>query len=566
MSRSLKLSLSYHGTQLFPAVAVAAALLIVLHPVFDYDLYWHLAYGREMSRLGAVVGYEPFSFTAQGVEFTNRTWLAQWIFYLIQDTSGWVGLLAFKLVVTALVVTLSFKTAIMLGSTPGLAALASVLAVLAGLYRYIERPELFTLFFVAFLGYLVAGWQRRQLDPRLLYLIPSLMLVWDWLHGAIYGLVLLLIVGTVQNILSWTKYRCDQAPLKHFNWACAAALLVMAINPYGLRTYGEFLGHLDSLGGGSVNNMEYRSSLSWEFLAYWVLLAGLLSSAALAPRRFPPAQAILLIAFGLVAYRISRVIGVFALLAAPLVATQLSAAMAQKGKLRNRLAQATAMVLLAFVVVDTVWIKFAGPAGPRSFGWKLDEQYLPTGSARFVVEKGLEGPFFNTGHIGGYLAWTLYPERRVFHYNHGAMFGDTYRYAGNPALLDGYGLNYAVVADPDELSRLFPKSGWARIYRDPGAVLVVRRSPEFAMLISRYEMQVFHPLMPAADYDRMAAFQLPRLLDEMAVYLAYRDDVTVAQQWLRLASRNPLAVASMTMPDELDRAAQRHPALAAFLR
>lgn len=547
------------------ALAIIGAVLIVLHPVFDYDLYWHLAYGREMSRLGAVVSVESFSFTAPGVSFTNREWLAQWIFYLIWDVGGWGGLLAFKLAVTVLVVTLVFRTAMALGSTPGVAAIVSALAVLAGLFRYIERPELFTLSFMALLGYLVAGWQRRQLDPRWLYLIPPVMLVWDWLHGAIYGVVLLLIVGTVQNFLSRTSVRRDEPPLLHFNLACVVALALMAYNPYGLRTYGEFFGHLDSLRGVAVNNMEYRSPIGREYLAYWVLLGGLLISAVLVPRRFPPAQAVLLMAFGILACRISRAIGVFALLAAPLVAAQLSAAITTGG-IRTRVAQLSAIVLLVFTIADAVSIKFVGPARPQSIGWKVDEQYLPAGGVRFVIDKGLDGPFFNTGHIGGYLAWKLYPERRVFQYNHGAIFGDTYRYVGNPSLLDGYGLRYAFVASPDELSRLFPNSGWARIYRDPGGVLVVRRSPEFATLISRYETRLFHPMMPAADLDRTAAGQLPRLLDEMAVYLAYRNDDAVARQWLRLATRDPRAVAAMAMPDELNRAAQRHSVLASFLR
>ena len=555
----------FGGRDLHPfaalALAVVSALLIVLHPVFDYDLYWHLAYGREISRLGAVVSADPFSFTAPGAKFTNREWLAQWIFYRIWETAGFSGLLAFKLAITVLVVTLVFGTARFLGSTPGIAAIAAALAVLAGLFRYIERPELFTLSFVALLGFLVAGWQRGRLDARWLYLIPPMMLVWDWLHGGIYGVVMLLVVGAIEN--SRSRLRRDGTPLMHFNIACVLAALLMALNPYGLRTYGEFFSHLESLRGVAVDNMEYRAPLGWEFLAFWVLIAGALLSALLLPRRLPVAQTLLVVAFGVLACRIGRAAGVFALLAAPLLAAQLSAGLAE-GRQQARIARSAALFLLFFTFGNAAWVKILGPTRPQSLGWHVDEQYLPAGAVQFVIGKGLSGPFFNTGHFGGYLAWKLYPERRVFQYNHGALFGDTYRYAAQPELLSAYGLRYAFVASPDELSRLFPNSGWARIYRDPGGVLVLRRLPEFQALIARYEARFFHPMLSPAELDRIAAGQLPRLLDEMAVYLAYRDDTVVAAQWLRLAAREPQTVAAMNLGDELQRAAHRHPALAAF--
>lgn len=542
-------------------LAIAASLVIVVHPIFDYDLYWHLAYGREMARLGAIVSTEPFSFTAPGVAFTNREWLAQWIFYLIWQGAGWDGLLIFKLVVAALVVTLIFRTALFLDSRPWIAAVAATAAVLAGLYRFVERPELFTLLFVALLGFLVAGWQRRRLDARWLGLIPPVMLVWDWLHGAIYGAAMLLVVAAVENL----RVSGDHRPaLRPFNIACGAALVLMAANPFGLRTYGEFLSHLEGVRGGVVDNMEYLPPLSWNDLAFWGLVAMTLASGALLPRRLPLAQALVTVALGFLACRISRVVGVFALVAAPLVASQLSAAFAA-GEIRAKAAKGMALSLLVFVVAVGAWIKFLAPPRPQSFGWGVDEQYLPAGAVRFVIDHGLDGRFFNSGHIGGYLAWKLYPERRVFQYNHGAMFGDTYRFVRDPKLLAPYGVRYAFVASANEVSRLFPDSEWARIYRDPGGVLVLRRLPEFSALIARYETRLYHPMLPPAQLDRIAARQLPRLLEEMTVYLAYRDDPAAARQWLRLADSNRPAAAAIGLREELQRAAQRHPELAGYV-
>ena len=63
------------------------ALFIVCHPIFDYDLHWHLANGREMVQRGQIISEEIFSYTHFGDKFENHEWLAQIIFYLVWQTN-----------------------------------------------------------------------------------------------------------------------------------------------------------------------------------------------------------------------------------------------------------------------------------------------------------------------------------------------------------------------------------------------------------------------------------------------------------------------------------------------
>jgi hypothetical protein len=142
------------------------------------------------------------------------------------------------------------------------------------------------------------------------------------------------------------------------------------------------------------------------------------------------------------------------------------------------------------------------------------------------------------------------------------MFGDPYRYAQRPALLDRRRIDYAFVASPLELQRLFPPADWARIYRDPGVVLVVARRPENAALIARFELRHFHPMLSAEQFDALAAGPfLPRLLEEMAVYLAFRTDARIAGEFVRLANRYPAALATLPAGEFLTAAAERNPSL-----
>ena len=58
-----------------------SVVIVVLYPVFDYDLYWHLANGREMLSTGHIVNEERFSYTAFGIPFSNHEWLSQILFF-----------------------------------------------------------------------------------------------------------------------------------------------------------------------------------------------------------------------------------------------------------------------------------------------------------------------------------------------------------------------------------------------------------------------------------------------------------------------------------------------------
>lgn len=558
-------------------IAVSVSFILALHPIFNYDIFWHLAYGREMARLGEVVSADFLSLAHHGTTFVNREWAAQWMFYLLQDSLGWVGLLGFKLLVACGVTVLCFRTALFYGSRTWLAASFSAIVVLTGLQRYFERPELFTLFFVALLMYLIAGWQTRKHDARLLYLMPPIMLVWDWLHGGIFGLVILSVVVSLHTREALAAGERGKPWARHFLFACAVTLLVMAINPYGLRTYAEFLGHLSSLGatwnimwgkftGAAIDasaaalNQEYRAPLGIFFLPFYVFLAVALVAPALGAVKLPKANLLIALGFGLGACLISRIIAVFAIVTGPLLAAYISSAL-DRGEARRNITLGL-LILLALVLVPYAsWLKFWGPSNPKSFGWTLDEQYLPAGAVAFYQAHDLAGNFYNTGHVGGYLAWRLYPEHRIFQYNHGAIFGDTYRYVFNPTLIEPYDFRFAFVADPLELTRLFPISAWARIYRDTGVVLAARRSEENRELIERFELLAFHPMMTTVQLERAGQIHGPRLLEEMTNYLAFLRDDRIASTWCRLAGRDLAMLEKMRLRDELIRAVRMNPTI-----
>ena len=169
------------------SIALLCVGIIITYPIFDYDLYWHLANGREMLAQQRIINEEVFSYTQLGVPFSNHEWLSQLILFFIYQQSGWLGLMLFKYAMVLATAGFLYLTCRMLGAHPIACGVLCVTAILVGAYRYNIRPELFSLLFMSVIIYLCYGYKNGRVPPRGLYLLPLIMVVWDWLHGAVFG-------------------------------------------------------------------------------------------------------------------------------------------------------------------------------------------------------------------------------------------------------------------------------------------------------------------------------------------------------------------------------------------
>lgn len=541
--------------------ATISALIIVLYPIFDYDLYWHLANGREMVNSGRIIGEEVFSYTHFGEKFENHEWLTQIIFYLIWQSVGPYGLLGLKLLITALVVLLCYRTALMVGGQPWLAALLCVFAVLAGFYRYIERPELFSLLNIALVSFILYGYRAGRLSQRALWFIPLILVIWNSLHGAIYGLGLLTVFVACENakhiIPALQREAGDgRAWLSKLNLCYAIVIVAMLIDPYGLRTYGIFFGYLrKETMPGIVELMPITSN--WrEYIPYLCLLAWAVLFALRHIRRIDFTQLVLLAVFGIMSLRHARITGVASIILIPIIANLMSIT-ARQAVGRAQQIQVTAIMLAAAIFVSgyACKVKFVDQS-PQALGYQLDDElYFPVGTVRFIKAIGLQGNYYNTGNLGGYLSYHAAPERKIFQYNMPLFLSsDSSRVSvGNMSRWD---FNYAILGDPFEISTLFPVDQWARIYRDPGAVLVLRRSMQNQPIIQRYELRFFHPMMQDDAVLMLArdSRSLPRLAEEMGNYLAFRKDARIAGLWAEILIATPSLLNSSRIQSLLQQA------------
>jgi hypothetical protein len=535
--------------------ACLASLLLVTYPVFDFDLYWHLANGREMVNSTRIVSEEVFSYTHPGEHFANHEWLAQIIFYVLWNAFGAHGLLGFKLVVVALISWLLFRTLRNEGSSLGATALLVVLVVLAGINRYHERPELFSLFNTALLGFILYGFRSQRLSRKLLWTIPLVMVMWDWLHGAVYGFTFLTLFVVGENAKHYLKWLQQQrklsiADLKYLNRCFAITILAMLVNPFGLTSYGIFVGYVVGEANFNLVITEFTPVTWQDFQVFILMFAWMVLLALRHWRQLDVTQLLLVVVFGLAALRFNRVAGVAAIVMVPMIADLLRVSMIETGKKLERTFHAVTLLMAGSLMLWQGYsVKFGvdepAPDSDKyhyvkvydlSFGYRMDESIYPVGAVNFIREQKLAGHLYNSGNLGGYLSYRITPERKIFQYNMGRVFGDPLYYVRHHDDLAKWDINYAIVDTESEMSALFPDAGWATVYCDEASVLVVRRTRQNAALIAQHEVHYFSPVLSDASLLARAEDPavLPVLAVEMGDYLDFRKDKRIATVWAEI--------------------------------
>ena len=180
-----KLSHINKRESLFAFVSAAAAAVLVFYPIQNYDFFWHIANGRNMVQNLTIVNTEIFSFTKAGAHFHNHEWLSQILFYLMYEHLGSLGLVIFKSTVVALTGYLLFRTMRYLDVRPEISGVLVMVAIVLGIGRYTIRPQIFSFLFISLQGFLLYGYRKGNVGYRWLFILAPVMVLWDYLHGAV---------------------------------------------------------------------------------------------------------------------------------------------------------------------------------------------------------------------------------------------------------------------------------------------------------------------------------------------------------------------------------------------
>lgn len=408
-----------------PAALALAGFVAGLFPIFDGDIFWHLASGRWIVEHGTVPRVDPFRFSAGSLPWVDHEWLFQVVVHAVERTAGLDGLVVVRAGALAGFGLLLYVAARRSDLDPGLSGLVALGALFGVRPRFLDRPEIITLFAIVLL---LSRLDRRELDafrPHLLLggaaPLVALVVVWVNFHGEALlapGLAGLFLLGAaLAEGDAWRRWREIAAlPL-----LLTAALLV---NPYGWNLLRVPLGIRVALADLAAVNPEWLSAFR---APQPYLFAGITVVASLAwavrrqSGRWPaPALGLPALALAVLALSAVRHQALFYAAAAPFAARCLAALPASRvadTRRERRLAAAVCGVALV-AAAWAAWPPVEGPLRARHGGLRLGfglapERFPERAAERLAAYPGI-GPLYNEFAHGGYLLWRLHPPRRIF--------------------------------------------------------------------------------------------------------------------------------------------------------
>jgi tetratricopeptide (TPR) repeat protein len=537
---------SSFGRRLFvvlAAVALVYAFLAGLRTVEDFDLGWQLATARWVIQHHQVPRTDVLSYTMQGQPWTYPVG-AGIVFYAAFLLGGfalisWIGALACTGTVALLVRR---------GSAAG--AAIAILGVPLIAARTTPRADMFSV--VLFAAFLSLLWENYRTGRARLWLLPLLMLAWVNVHfGFVSGLALIgvyVAAELLETIFGTERQRAAVEKLRR-SWVwLASTFVVTLINPWGWRIYQALMLQQRANAQQQLWINEWAPvPVNWATVsrallvrqtdgAIYLLLGIALVAGAIALLRGHWASALLLLGSTYPAVHAVRMGAVFACVLVVIGGPELSWAL---GGLGGRIRAPQGRRVIAGVAAAA----FAVLAGVRSFDLVTDRHYFATAdeavfgaglcswfperAAEFIVREKLPPEILNTYAAGGFLTWTLGPERRVYIDGRDTLYGparlsrhselmfsapdsqtwqdETSRYNINTVII---GLARADGLQPALVRGLCTSPAWRPVYLDERAAVFVRESPDNEELIRRFPVDCATAPIPAspAAGSRASAF------------------------------------------------------------
>jgi hypothetical protein len=411
----------------WPRILLAPALVFIATCVdrnYQTDLWHHLARGRAIVAEGHLIDADRFTYTMAGKPFQDVNWLWQVGFYYLYELGG----LPLLQTVNSLILTLMIGGLLLLayrrsGSLP--VAVGVCIAAFFGLWQLlIIRPQScsFLLFVVLYL--LLEGAIRRR---WLLLLPPFVMALWTNLHGGFpVGIVLIgayvlsqLIEAGIANEATLRSLRPVLA--KCWPWLTCLALCVAAtlLNPYGRRVYDYVV---VTSATASVRRIDEWLPPSPSLLIgkVWIVSILLMLLTCALPGRRPTIREICLMGVFLpFTFGSVRMVAWWLLIAAPILAAQIAAAVPwfratdQSKAPPSRGAAFLCGGLVIAMFLSLPWMDRIDPVMALPGRAHRQESDLQALSDRIVTENP-DAHVFTRFAWGEYLTWSLGSRGKVF--------------------------------------------------------------------------------------------------------------------------------------------------------
>ena len=408
----------------------------------DGDMLRHIRHGDQMLAQGALIHFDPFSYTRGGDPFVGFEYGSQLLLALVHRAAGLAGVAIFAGFLIATAYALLTRFLLSRGVDAFLSYLVGVGAAILGSVHWSARPHLFTLIGVMLVLHLLeppaerdpnrnlrGGPARERPLVRTLVLSLILYAVWANLHGGfVFGLVLtgIYFAGSVLEMLidrsRETASAWRRLAVRYFALGIAA-LAGTFLTPNGVALHAHIIGFFGER-FLMDNTQEFLSPDFHSLVGKLLLLAllGVLTLFAITPSR--PDLRRLLLVLSLVYFSLDarRNIQLFGATVLPVLALQydpvwrrlrdwrgIRAVFERDARLGRTLPYAVA--LAAFFAL--VAAGHGAISGVRIVPDTLDPDQFPIAIVERARADGVEGRIFHDFVWGGYLLYA-WPEQKVF--------------------------------------------------------------------------------------------------------------------------------------------------------
>ena len=464
------------------AVLLTAAGLVSFRVVYEPDLWWHLAQGREAAA-GHVVRTNLFSFVYRDYPQAYTSWLFDLGAYVLWTRTGAAGIQAAQALVLAATLG-AVGSACRVRASAASAVAVCLFGWLILEPRAIPRPHLVSFFGLAVCIYLIER-ARAAHSWRPLRWAPLVIAIWSNVHvECAFGVATLGLFAAGEWLRPRDLPRADA--LKGLGVA-AASLAATMLNPYGIgllqylieNTFVPQVLNIAELRPPYLPN--YRGFFAWAILGAVLL--------AIRWRRVTPGEAVTMALFAVMGFRYLRLTPLLFLVSAPLIARCLDDL--EAFGIDRRAAAATALVaVLVMARVPVTGLVRGVQVGGNALA---PPAFFSAPAMQFARDRGLAGPAFTSMNLGGYVAWELYPSTLVFldsrlqayppeHFR--AVMNASKSAAAWERLTAGVEWGVLSVPRNNELSGVgrFNPAEWGTAYRDAAIEIVVRRGGRYGSL------------------------------------------------------------------------------------
>jgi hypothetical protein len=498
-------------------------------PLADADIGWHIRTGERILATHSLPRTDPFSSTMQGQPWFAWEWLYDLVLGILHRACGLNGVVWLCAVLVASIFTLLLSQLLRRGTGLLLAVVLMLLAEAASTIHLYARPHIVSWLFSLLWFVALERWENTSDEakqgslPRWIpWFFPASMLLWVNLHaGWLFGLALLGIY-VVAAVVEWIRAREALAAIRAAHRARAmvtawiASAVVTLANPYGWRLHTHIYRYLtDRYLMDRIDEFQSPDFHGWAERCFAVIL--MLVLVALVGSRLRANQGGLrlshLLVMLLAAYAgfySSRNLPVssmlLVLIVGPMLWNSFAALAEQPGAwswLRNRAANVvgfsermgTQEIDLSGHLWPVVAVLFAlalclqgGWLGSRPLiHAQFNPTKMPVAAVNFLQKQDNgEQPVFSTDAWGGYLIYTMYPDRQVIIDDRHDLYGSerirqyltlTQAEEGWQNVLKDWKIRTAVLPTDSTLANLLRElpQDWRVAYEDKAAVVFEKR-------------------------------------------------------------------------------------------